>query len=182
MLELRKGDIYSKHDCELYEGQFVRFIEAVNKMPTSTSRVAFPQNTQSIAHNDSAPPIRRKTASAPQSIGRVRSNDGSSTDLNIVTDMWLSHLKEISANNTISRKSIKLPSSLFVAYDLITWLRTKISVISSKKDAISYANMMLQSRRIRLLPNNTEDDETVRIFYKINVIDKFNLGLYNFIS
>lgn len=157
----QRGDIYTEHDFELYEGRFVRFIESINKIrAASTQRgVGSLISGKNSIHTDSSAPIRRKVASAPQSIGRVRSVDNSSPDLEIITDSWLKHLQQNPTTISIARESLPLPATLFVAYDLIVWLISKIPNIGSKEEAINYANQMLQNRLIRLLPNNIEADE-----------------------
>lgn len=163
VLAKQRGDIYTDYDFKAYEGRFVRFIEmAVNKMksgPNLRGMASFipPGNTSP----DSAGSIRRKTASAPQSIGRMRSIDNSSSaDLNSAIDAWLIHLKQNPISMMIAKKSVQLPSTLFVSYDLIDWLQTRAPAIQTKKEAINFANRLLQNRRIRLLPRNIEEDET----------------------
>jgi hypothetical protein len=157
VLARQKADIYSEDDFEKYEDRFVRFIENLNKIRlTSIQRGTFLPATNNI---ENSAPIRRKVASAPQSIGRVKSIDNSPVELKIITDSWLKQLQQTPKNITIAKKSIPLPSALFVSYDLVCWLMSKIPNMSTKEEAINYANQMLQNKLIRLVPNKTQADE-----------------------
>lgn len=162
----RKGDIYTEHDIDGYEERFIRFIEAVNRIrgvisPRGVGLFPSINLMDTLTEAQTSIPVRRKkTASAPQSIGRVRSNEASPTDLDVVIEAWLKYLRENPISICVSKRNIQLPSTIFIAYDLIAWLRSKISIISSKRDALAYANMMLQGKRIRLVPNNVDIDDT----------------------
>lgn len=172
--------MFVEPDFEAYEERFVRFIEAVNKIRSATNTRTLgsnlPTNGNSSINSQTKTPVRRKATNTPQSIGRVRPGGGVptdlrevSTDLGYVTDAWLAYLRKNPLSIAFSKRDTELPNtelpktelptSLFVAYDLVAWLRSKFPVISTKRDAISYANMMLQNRRIRLLPVNSENED-----------------------
>ncbi|KAI6235336.1 DEP domain-containing protein [Aphelenchoides besseyi] len=188
----KRGDVYYAYDSEYYKNRFVRFIEFVNRMrsnflskchnspygmlPTTSTEES--ESTESI-YGDS---FNRKPSSVSQSVGSTSfsiSDSSSNDDDDAVIEAWLDVVRQNPLVSTALKRGSQLPQTVFVSYDFISWLCDHLPSTATSTEAIAYASILLQTGRIRYVPDQLEVDETKSVVSSNDSDDAvFRYGFY----